>query len=266
MIQEAGDKAGDAESLEREQLRKYRSYYKPETLDHSRTAASDYFSKLAAFRVKLVREHYRSGGILDVGCGSGDYLFEIGAFVERAIGIDFSPEMIAATQERIRNRNATNLSCQEGNARQMEFPDQSFSLLYSFSALYYMPRLDEVLLECSRVLEQTGVAILDFGISHSLNTIVCRANSELAAPCHLSLKEIRRLLAGAGFEVIEDHAFQILPLWGRAPLWLRPLLLPVWKNLLEREVSGRMIDQTISSIWPFRYFAFRHIMVCRKSS
>lgn len=255
-----------ATELEQEQLRKYRSYYKPENLDHSGTPSNDYFGKLATFRVNLVREHYRSGSVLDVGCGSGDYLFEIGAFVERAIGIDFSPEMIAATQARIRDRNASNLSGQEGNARQMEFPDHSFSLLYSFSALYYMPRLDEVLLECSRVLDQTGVAIFDFGISHSLNTIVCRANSELAAPCHLSLKKIRRLLAGAGFEVVEDHAFQILPLWGRDPLWLRPLLLPAWKNLLEREVNGRMIDQMISFIWPFRYFAFRHIMVCRKRS
>src|SRR5438552_372783 len=133
MIQnEIGDEAGKPEGVEQEQLRKYRSHYKPEALDHSRTPPSDYFSKLAAFRVKLVREHYRSGSVLDVGCGSGDYLLQIGSFVERATGIDFSPEMIAATQQRIRSRRAANISCLEGNARQMKFPDGSFALLYSF--------------------------------------------------------------------------------------------------------------------------------------
>src|SRR5205823_13013098 len=105
----------NAAELEQEQLRKYRSYYKPENLDHSGIPTNDYFGKLAAFRVKLVRDHYRAGDVLDVGCGSGDYLFEIGAFVERATGIDFSPEMIAATQTRIRSQAATNLSCKEGN-------------------------------------------------------------------------------------------------------------------------------------------------------
>jgi ubiquinone/menaquinone biosynthesis C-methylase UbiE len=254
-----------ATELEQEQLHKYRFCYKPEQLDHSAHPKYDFFSKLAAFRVALVRTHYRAGCVLDVGCGSGHYLVELAEFVEHAVGIDFSPEMVAATQSRIRDRKAVNLSCREGNARQMEFPDRSFSLLYSFSALYYMPRLDEVLSECSRVLEKGGIAVFDFGTSHSLNTIVCRANAELAAPCHVPLKDIRRFLAHAGFEILEDHGFQILPLWGRDPTWLRPLLLPVWKRLLELEVGGHMIDQIISSTWPLRHFAFRHITVCRKT-
>ena len=250
--------------LEQDQLRKYRSYYRPENLDHSAAPTHNYFSRLAAFRLSRIRENYRRGSVLDVGCGSGDYLIEVGPFVEKGVGIDFSPEMVAATQKRIHDRKATNLSCQESNARQMDFPDRGFSLLYSFSALYYMPELDPVLLECSRVLEAGGIAVLDFGISHSLNTLVCRANAELATPCHVPLKEIWRSLDRAGFEVLEDDAFQILPLWGKDPAWLRPLLLPVWKTLLEREVRGRMIDQIVSSVWPLRHFAFRHIIVCRK--
>ncbi len=75
---------------------------------------------------------------------------------------------------------------------------------------------------------------------------------------------MKRLLQAANLSIVDHRAFQILPLWGNRPKWLRPLLHPLWKRTLQKQVRGKMVDQWISNLPMMKNLAFRHIIVCRK--
>lgn len=253
-------------ALEQQQRFKYRVFYTPEHLDRQNRPATDYFAKLAALRLRLIHEKYDRGWVLDLCCGSGNDLLPVARFAEQVIGVDFSPELLTVAQQRAAAARRKNVACILGNARAIPVQNESMALVFSFSSLYHIPMVAQVVKECARVLEPGGVAILEFGVLHSLNTLVCRAHPDWGAPCHLPLGTIYQVLAAAHLTVEMDRAFQLLPLWSDRPRWLRPLLHPFWKRLLAQEVGGRMLDEHISNLWPLRHFAFRHILVCRKPS
>jgi len=233
-------------------------------LEHAnRPVGVSYAAKITAFRRKLILESYHHGLVLDLCCGTGDFLVDIAPQVQKGIGVDFSQELVDIALSRARNQ--ANVFFCVGNARTIPLRTESVALLFSFSSLYYIPRVENVVTECARVLEKTGTAILEFGILHSLNTIVCKSYPDLAVPCHVSLSAACRMVEGAGLTIVDDFAFQFLPLWGRKPRWLRPLLHPYWTRLLSLETrNGDMLDQRVSSSRLLRKFAFRHIMVCKK--
>ena len=247
--------------VERFQRTKYRTDYVPRMM-HKSNIPNCYAAKMTELKLELIRNFYDHGRLLDLGCGPGDILLRVASYVESAIGVDFSPELIA--EAKMRSASNHNISCIVGNVRRLPLRSESVSLIYSYSSLYYVPRVEQVVRECSRVLERNGVAILEFGILHSLNTVVCKSYPDLAVPCHVPLLKARHIVESAGFRVEKDRVFQFLPLWGDKPIWLRPLLHRYWRRLFELDAGYRMLDEVVSGFWPLRYFSFRHIMICRK--
>lgn len=256
----------DEIALERSQQAKYRFYYSPDGLDHAARPPHDYFAKLAARKLGLVRQHYAGGAVVDLCCGAGDYLLPVAGFTDLVTGVDFSPELLGTARRRIVERGVGNARCLIANARALPLRDGAAALAFAFSSLYYIPRVEQVVAECARILRPGGIAILDFGLRYALNTLVCRAHPELAKPCHLPLRSVRQMVEGAGLGIAADHAFQLLPLWGNRPAWLRPLLHPGWKRLLATEVRGRMLDEWVSGCRLLHRMAFRHVLVCRKAA
>jgi ubiquinone/menaquinone biosynthesis C-methylase UbiE len=256
----------DEIALERSQQVKYRFYYSADGLDHASRPAHDYFAKLAARKLGLVRQQYAGGPVVDLCCGAGDYLLPVAEFTDSVTGVDFSPELLATAHRRIVERGVGNAHCLTANARALPLREASAALAFAFSSLYYIPRVEQVVAECARILRPGGIAILDFGLRYSLNTLVCRAHPELAEPCHLPLRSVCRMLENVGLGIEADHAFQLLPLWGDRPAWLRPLLHPRWKRLLATELRGRMLDEWVSGCRLLHRMAFRHILVCRKGA
>jgi ubiquinone/menaquinone biosynthesis C-methylase UbiE len=254
----------DVDRVDAAQRAKYRSCYPSQIVDGAPPVLDTYFAKLAAIRRELVRGTYRRGTVVDLCSGDGLYLLPAAEYAEHVVAVDFSPEMLAIAREKVERAGLANVSYCVANARAVPLCSGSASLVFSFSALYGIPRVDEVVRECARILEPGGRAILDFGIHHSLNTVVARAYPDLATPCHIPLARVFRYLREAGLTVERDLGFQLLPLWGGRPAWLRPLLHPYWKRLMALEVRGRMLDQWLSDAPVLGNFAFRHIIVCRR--
>ena len=252
------------QAMDRGQQRKYRHYYQPTYQDCAGRIQDEYSRKFVRVRLNLIRNMYHGGTVLDFCCGSGDYLVPTAAFAESVIGVDFSAEMIIGALRRVRTMRLANVSFVVANARNVPLESESVSMSFSFSSLYYIANVQEVVRECARILMPNGIAILEFGILHSLNTIVCRSYPELAAPCHIPLSEVYRILAEASFKVEQEISSQLLPLWGSRPRWLRPLLHRYWKTVMQLDVGDKMLDLRVSGSWLLRRFAFRHIMVCRK--
>jgi len=225
---------------------------------------SDYFAKLTALRVLLIRQYCQGGLVLDLCCGAGDFLPPVAAFADRLLGVDFSPGLIAMAGQLVGDAGAPNVACAGGDAKCLPLRDGCVALLYSFSALYCIPDVGQAVRECARVLAPGGVAVLEFGVRPSLNIAVSRAYVDSPVPCPLTLREAHRLVRQAGLTVEQDRAFQLLPLWGDRPRWLRPLLNRGFKRLAAVEAGGRMLDERVSSLPLLRRFAFRHLLVCRK--
>jgi len=239
-------------------------YSADEIMRAGRGPATDYFARLDRIKQDLTARHARGHRTLDLCCATGDHLLHHSQAVPVGVGLDFSLPFLGRAASQARQRQIQNAFFLCGNARRLPFPDQSFGFVYSFSSLYIIPHVGEALLEIRRVLEPGGAAVFDLGNRWSLCALVSRAHTETAAPCCIGVPAMKRLIADAGLEILSHRAYQILPLWGRKPKWLRPLLHPFWKSLLEKTVRGRMIDEWICQLPGVRILAFRHLFVCRR--
>lgn len=95
--------------------------------------------------------------VLEVGCGGGFYIREIGLSVGEhgsAIGIDISADQVDAARERCRDLET--VSVQVGDARALGAPDGQFDAVVSVQVLEYVDDLAKALGELRRVLKPGG--------------------------------------------------------------------------------------------------------------
>lgn len=224
----------------------------------------DYFKKLVDIKLALIKKYGLGKKVLDIGCGSGDYLFECQNIVSSGVGIDYTQKAIDEAKTKNQKIGASNLDFMNCNARKLPYANETFDVIFSFSSLFYMPHIEDVLKEVLRTLKRSGIVILEMGNLLSLNTIVCNAYPELAKPCHIRTGYMKKIIRNNRLKILQWRSFQILPFWGERPLWLKPLLRPIWKRFLQKEINGKMLDEWISNLPLLKFIAFRHIIVCQK--
>jgi SAM-dependent methyltransferase len=228
--------------------------------------APDYAGQLLLDRFDMVAAFNNGGTLVDLCCASGSHLVDISPDATRAIGIDFAERYLETGKATALAAGRDNVAFLQGDARQLPLASGSVDTLYCFSALYAIPRVEEVVAEVGRVLRPGGHAVLDFGNRRSLNAYCGTFYTDLA-PLHLlSVGEIRGLVRRAGLSIVKHRRFQLLPLWAGRPEWLWPLLHPRWKTVMKRRIFGRMLDEWLSMMPILRSFAFRHVLVCRKDA
>ena len=89
--------------------------------------------------------------VLEVGCGTGRWLADLGAHAGQAIGLDLSAGMLRQAQ-----RRAASLLLIRGRAGSLPFPTASFDLVYCVNAIHHFrwPRL--FVSEARRLLRPGG--------------------------------------------------------------------------------------------------------------
>jgi SAM-dependent methyltransferase len=98
----------------------------------------------------LLRERYSGCGplrVLEVGCGTGEIgrmLLESGLAVENYVGIDYSGPAV----ERGR---AAGFDCRQMDAQELDFPDDSFDLVFCFDVMHHVDRPERMAREMVRV-------------------------------------------------------------------------------------------------------------------
>jgi hypothetical protein len=130
--------------------------------------------------------------------------------------------------------------------------------------LSYLPKLEEIINEVSRVLNKGGAAVLEIGNWASLNTIVCQAHPELPITCHVKIPALKKWIADSQLAITDWRTFGILPYWGGEPSWLKPLLHERWKIFFQKEIAGKMLDEWVSNFFLFRPFAYRQFLFLKK--
>lgn len=255
----------EIEKINKEKFEKDYSLSQIAPFDSNATKDSiDYFDKLADLRLSLIKEYGRNKCVLDTGCASGEYLFKIKDIIKNGVGIDYCGQFINEASLNKIKLNVRNLNFVSANARKMPFKNESFELIFCFAMLYYIPQVEDVILESSRLLKNDGIAIFEFGNKRSLNIFVANEYKEHAVTLGTTIKNMKKILSQSSLRILNWRTFQILPLWGNKPTWLKPLLNNRWKKFLEKDKNGKMLDEEISGMPILRNFAFRHIVICQK--
>ncbi len=232
-------------------------------------APSAWDRRLVALRQGYLAAHGRGRDVLDLCCGTGEYLAPVVHEVNTAVALDFSPNMLAGLVARWPQGLPANLMVLEGDATAIPLRARSVDFVSGYSSLYQVPGIGRCLREISRVLRPGGAAALELGNVISLNTLVTEVFHRQAGWGKLHavpLWMLERLLREAGLTVERVHRFQVLPMYGAPrrllPLW--PLLSVRWKTVMGVTVKDRTLDEWISGSWPLRYVAFRHFYLLRK--
>ena len=176
--------------------------------------------------------------ILDLGCGDGQLTQRIAATGADVVGVDASPEMLAAARSR-------GIDAQEGRAELLPFADRSFHAVFSNAALHWVRGQDEMMAEVRRVLRPGGRFVAEMGghgniaaIRVALMAVLARhgyGDSEDGVNYSPTAEGYTRRLEGHGFKVKKIAHFPrptILPESGMTG-WLRTFRSGVLESLPE---------------------------------
>jgi len=256
----------DMQAIEAENRRKYsgEAYDARTICARAENDAKDYSSRMLQLKFEMVARQCPGEVLVDLCCGAGASLQTTALGRTTAIGLDFSEPFLRHAEHHRRGQGDARIAFACANARAIPLASATVDALYSLSSLYYVPALGEVIAEIARILRPGGRCVLDLGAGPSLNTVVCRSYPELAVSCHVTVEEMLDACRAHALAIVEHRCFQILPMWGDRPRWLKPLLHPIWARLLALRVNGRMLDEWISSLPVLRRFAFRHVLLCER--
>jgi ubiquinone/menaquinone biosynthesis C-methylase UbiE len=167
----------------------------------------DPFSRLIA-KLQLgaldALELVEGDGLLDVGCGTGAAVRAAAEVVERAVGVDLSPKMLA--EARRRAAGLPGVEFVEGDSEALPFEDGEFSAVLCTTSLHHYPRPEVAAREMARVLAPGGRVVIGDGTSDAISMRVADFLCRRFEPGHVRfhrVEDLRRLLEDAGLERTE---------------------------------------------------------------
>lgn len=170
----------------------------------------------STIRETLARMAVRGGDrVLDVGCGTGTLLHELGRKCPEAllVGVDPVPEMLAVARRRL----PSDVVLLEGRAERLPCEDGSFDVVVSCNVFHYIRQPIAALKEMGRVLRPGGELVITDWCDDYLACRLCDLYLRLFNPAHFKVyrqRECRRLLAEAGYLQPDIERYKISWLWG----------------------------------------------------
>ena len=98
----------------------------------------------------------RHARALDLGTGAGHAAFALARCAGHIIGLDITPQMVAAACRNARERGIEHFQASVGNAERLPFPDESFSLVVCRYTGHHFHNPARVVQEIARVLTADG--------------------------------------------------------------------------------------------------------------
>ncbi len=188
--------------------------------------------------------------VCDLGIGSGIYLTEIDGKIERIVGVDLSPEMLAAARGRLRG-----VELVEGDATKTGLPSDAFDAVISIGLMEYVSA-PALVAEAYRLLRPGGRFLMQTPNRHGGEKAIYlfikhRLKRRPRVQCYLTRGEVARELRRGGF-VVEQLVMN------DGIVWLPPSLMPK---------IGEPVYRAVEAFWrPFgrNPFAQNMVFLCRK--
>jgi trans-aconitate methyltransferase len=188
--------------------------------------------------------------ILDLGCGGGALTLKLAKLGCTVIGVDSSPEMVAAAK-------SLGLTAQVMDGQTLPFSNE-FDAVFSNAALHWMNHPKAVIACVWRALNPSGRFVAEFGGYGNVSTIITAIEAVLfsrgitiANPWYFPLPdEYRELLQAVGFSV--DRLALIprpTPLPHDMSGWLETFAQPYISALPTAETHG-FISEVVDALRP----------------
>jgi ubiquinone/menaquinone biosynthesis C-methylase UbiE len=149
----------------------------------------------------LIKKYSKDSIVLDMGCGSGNYSFEMKKYAKKVFGIDSSERMISYAQKRY-----LGIDFVLGDATCTTLEKESVDVVFSFGLFEYVKR-DIILGEIYRLLKNNGIIVFSVPNRHSFSRLVDRFIHKITGKEHIpvepTFKEMINALARYRFEIIE---------------------------------------------------------------
>jgi len=185
------------------------SYYIPKNL--SARLAKPYSMLMEKRKAAGISKYKKSGRILDVGCGAGDFLSVFDVKKWERFGLDISKEACTVAGKKL-GKNIFH-----GELANCQFPNKYFDVITLNHVLEHMARPREEMNKIFRVLKDDGILFIRIPNIESTQFRITREFwLHLDVPRHIyfySEKTARLLLEESGFRVI-----RVSYLWLEYPL------------------------------------------------
>jgi ubiquinone/menaquinone biosynthesis C-methylase UbiE len=122
-------------------------------LDEYRYEKLNYLSRLVDFST------YQGKSLLEVGCGAGIDLVRFARAGAIVTGIDLSTTAIELARKNI-EQNGLNADLWVMNGESMQFPDNSFDVVYAHGVLQYTADVENMVAEIHRVVKPGGEVVV----------------------------------------------------------------------------------------------------------
>ena len=244
----------DATIVERE-----REYHNLRFTEETRDAQDKYYFALRDCDAKyerLILEHARDAVVLDYGCAKGEWALKIAPIARKVHGIDISDVAIAAGQAEAAARGLENAHFDAMDAHQMEFPDNTFDLVFGLGIIHHLDTRKS-LEEVARVLKPGGVAIFREPLGYNfLINLYRNATPEARTIDEHPLVHDDERIASEVFSR-SDWEFYGLATLGSVPFRNTPLGEPLFK-------AAAALDRAIFTLPPMRWQAWAVLMTMVK--
>ncbi|UZJ40541.1 methyltransferase domain-containing protein [Prosthecochloris sp. SCSIO W1101] len=106
----------------------------------------------------------RNDRFLEIGCGSGFFLWKYAAGTAESAGLDHSADMVAmAGRRNARRVNSGATEFRQGDASSLPWQDGSFTAVAAIATFMFWPDPSNALKEVRRVLQQDGRLVISLG-------------------------------------------------------------------------------------------------------
>ena len=166
----------------------------------------------------LSRISYKNKVVLDCGCGTGVYTFDISKKAKKTIGLDISEWAVQRASNRVKTDNVFFLT---GDSEKLPFKDSSFDVVVNTAVFQYYRNPGKMISEIYRVLKTDGITLCEvpykFGI-YNLRGLMKYLTSkrdfskEPINRCY-SKKEFKRLFSNFG--ILKIYNFFNFLLFGK---------------------------------------------------
>ena len=145
-------------------------------------ASAEYFAEIEERRYAT---HYHlaelfaslagsSGKLLEVGCGIGVDSIQLAKAGFDVTAVDLTENALAVAREYATHAGVT-IDFRRANAENLDFPDATFDVVYSFGVLHHTPDIEQAVSEVHRVLKPGGKALIMLYARDSLVNLVHKA-------------------------------------------------------------------------------------------
>ena len=190
--------------------------------------------------------------ILDLGCGDGTLTAKLREMGVDIVGVDASPEQVAAARE-------LGVDARVANGETLHF-ENDFDAVFSNAAMHWMPNADAVIEGVARALRPGGRFVSEMGgfgnirrIKEALDTALSAhgIDGKAASPWYFpTAEEQRNRLEARGFEVREISLFdRPTPLPGDIGGWLETFA-ESYIGDLPRDLRQAVVDDVSRRLQP----------------